>query len=160
MSRLSIKAIELRHANKFVQRHHRHSPTVTGHRWSSACWDGDRLCGVVIVGRPVARRIDQASTVEVLRMCSDGTPHVCSLLYASAARAAKAIGYDKIITYTLDTEPGTSLMAAGWIVDGSVAAASGQGWKNRAGRVLPLLADQDPKKRPECAKVRWAKQLR
>jgi len=71
--------------------------------------------GVAIVGRPVSRYLDNGLTLEVNRLCTTGEKNACSMLYASAARAAKAMGYRKIITYTLDSEPGTSLRAAGWM---------------------------------------------
>jgi hypothetical protein len=66
------------------------------------------------VGRPRARRIDQINTVEVLRLCTDGTHNACSFLYAACRRAAKELGYERIITYILDSESGTSLKASGW----------------------------------------------
>lgn len=111
---LKIKHIELKPANEFVALHHRHHKPVTGHRFSIACYDGDNLVGVAIVGRPRARRIDQYNTVEVVRLCTDGTKNACSLLYAACRRAARELGYAKIITYILDTEDGTSLKASGW----------------------------------------------
>ena len=73
-----------------------------------------RLAGVAIVGRPVSRYLDDGKTLEVNRLCTDGTKNACSFLYAAAARAARAMGYQRIITYTLDTEGGASLRAAGW----------------------------------------------
>ncbi len=113
---LEVVAVELRQANEFVARHHRHHKPEVGHRFSIGArrCDTGELCGVAIVGRPKARLIDQHRVVEVTRLVTDGTKNVCSLLYASAARAAKAIGYDEIITYTLESEPGTSLRAVGW----------------------------------------------
>uniref|UniRef100_UPI0038B30442 XF1762 family protein n=1 Tax=Intestinibacillus massiliensis TaxID=1871029 RepID=UPI0038B30442 len=110
-----MKHIELADANAFVAEHHRHHKPVRGHRFSLACYDNsDRLCGVAIVGRPVARNIDQHNTVEVLRMCTDGTRNACSILYAACRRSARELGYERIITYILDSEPGVSLRAAGW----------------------------------------------
>lgn len=94
--------------------HHRHHKPTQGHRFSLACYDDDRLCGVAIVGRPVARKIDQYNTVEVLRLCTDGTHNACSFLYAACKRAAKALGYERIITYILESESGISLAASGW----------------------------------------------
>lgn len=111
---LRIKHIELKDANEFVAQHHRHHKPVTGHRFSIACYDNDRLCGVAIIGRPVARMIDQYNTVEVLRLCTDGTHNACSFLYAASKRAAKALGYKRIITYILQSESGISLAASGW----------------------------------------------
>lgn len=75
---------------------------------------GGVLVGVAIIGRPVARKIDQIMTVEILRLCTDGTYNACTKLYGACKRAAKELGYSRIITYTLETEPGTSLRAAGY----------------------------------------------
>lgn len=111
---LKIKHIELKDANDFVDNLHRHHKRCTGHRFSLSCYDEDRLCGVAIVGRPVARGCNFKTTVEVSRLCTDGTKNACSILYAAAARCARELGYDKIQTYILDTEPGVSLLAAGW----------------------------------------------
>lgn len=81
---LEIKHIELKEANEFVGLHHRHHKPVVGHRFSIGCFSGSKLVGVAIVGRPIARRIDQHSTVEVLRCCTDGTKMlaVCYMLLA------------------------------------------------------------------------------
>lgn len=111
---LCVKHIELKDANEFVERYHRHHNRVAGHRFSLAAYDGERLCGVAIVGRPVARAIDQHDTVEVLRLCTDGTYNACSFLYGAVKRAARALGFSEVITYTLDTEPGTTLRASGF----------------------------------------------
>lgn len=80
------------------------------------CRHGGVLVGVAIIGRPVARMWDNGQTVEVTRLATDGTPHVCSMLYAAAWRAAKALGYTRLITYTQAGETGSSLRAAGWRV--------------------------------------------
>lgn len=111
---LKIKHIELRDTNQYIANFHRHHKPVTGHRFSIACYEAERLCGVAIVGRHVARRIDQHQTVEVLRLCTDGTPNTCSALYGACRRCARELGYCRIITYVLQDEPGTSLKAAGW----------------------------------------------
>ena len=111
----------LREANAFVKAHHHHHKPVTGHKFSIGCEVEGRLVGVVIAGRPVSRYLDDGLTLEVNRLCTTGEKNACSMLYAAAARAAKAMGYQKIITYTLDTEPGTSLRAAGWTCMGENA---------------------------------------
>lgn len=111
---MEIRHIELTEANSFVVRHHRHHSAVAGHRFSIGCFESGALCGVAIVGRPTARHIDQRDTVEVLRLCTDGTKNACSKLYAACRRAAKELGYRRIITYILETEDGTSLKASGW----------------------------------------------
>jgi hypothetical protein len=76
--------------------------------------DGSTVVGVIVVGRPVARHLDNGLTLEVTRCCTDGTKNAASMLYGAAWRATKALGYQRLITYTLNTEPGTTLRAAGW----------------------------------------------
>jgi hypothetical protein len=93
--------IHLREANAFVAQHHRHNkPTVGGKFAMGAAVDGKRV-GVAIAGRPVCRRLDDGKTLEILRVCADGTPNACSFLYSRCARIARLMGYGRIITYTL-----------------------------------------------------------
>ena len=130
--RLRVRACELREANAFVAEHHRHHKPVQGHRFSMAAFDSGRLCGVVVVGRPVARLGGAPSEVlEVTRLCTDGTANACSALYAAAARAGRSLGYRLIQTFILDTEPGTSLRAAGWRFH---HLTEGDTWTGRVGR--------------------------
>jgi hypothetical protein len=111
---LRLIPITLREANAYVKRHHRHHKPVRGCKFTLAVANGDEVCGVAIVGRPVARHLDDDWTAEVLRVCTDGTKNACSMLYGAAWRAARAMGYRRLVTYTLNTEPGVSLDAAGW----------------------------------------------
>lgn len=94
--------LTLAQANEFVEKHHRHHRRVQGHKFSIGCESCGELVGVVIAGRPVSRYLDDGFTLEVTRLCTLGGRNVCSFLYAAAARTAKAMGYRKIITYTLD----------------------------------------------------------
>ncbi|MEY1555348.1 XF1762 family protein [Yoonia sp. R2331] len=114
VSILSHGRISLDEANAFVRDHHRHHPPVVGHLYSIGCFQAGRLCGVVIVGRPVSRHRDDGLTAEVTRLCTDGTRNACSFLYGKASRAAFALGFTRIGTYTLPDEGGASLRAAGW----------------------------------------------
>ena len=113
---LDIVPISLAEANAFVERYHRHHSKTVGHKYSIAAADTQtgRVVGVVIVGRPVSRYLDDGWTLEVSRLCTDGTRNACSMLYATAWRAARAMGYKKLITYILESENGASLRAAGW----------------------------------------------
>lgn len=124
--------MSLRRANAFVQEHHRHHRPVQGAKFALAVALSatDGICGVAIVGRPVARHLDDGWTLEVTRLCTDGTPNACSKLYAAACRAARALGYTRLITYTLPAEGGASLRAAGWCL---VGQRGGGNW-NRARR--------------------------
>lgn len=116
MERLQIVPLDLKEANALVERWHRHHKPVVGHKFSigASPVDDPHVVGAVIVGRPVSRVLDDGWTLEVLRCVTDGTSNVCSLLYAAAWRAAKAMGYVRLITYTLASEQGGSLRAAGW----------------------------------------------
>ena len=111
---LEIRPITLRAANAFVGQHHRHNLPTNGHKFSVACYDGDRLCGVAIAGQPIARKLDDGLTIEIRRVCTDGTRNACSILYGACSRCAKEMGYKRVVTYTLVSEPGSSLRAAGF----------------------------------------------
>lgn len=111
---LTVRHMELADANAYVTEYHRYHKAVRGHRFSLACYEDGRLCGVAIVGRPRSRWINQRTTVEVLRLCTDGTQNACSKLYGACRRAAKALGYDRLITYILEDEGGKSLLASGF----------------------------------------------
>ena len=126
---LEVCPITLKEANAFVEQHHRHHKPATGHKFSIGCTDGEKIVGVAIVGRPVSRYLDDGWTLEVNRLCTDGTHNACSMLYAAAWRAARAMGYHKLITYILDSESGTSLKAAGWKC---VGQAGGLRWSKLA----------------------------
>lgn len=107
--------ISLEEANAFVAAHHRHHKPTVGHKFSIAASDEDgKIRGVVIVGRPVSRHLDDGWTLEVNRCATDGCRNACSFLYAAAWKAAKAMGYRRLITYTLESEGGASLRGAGW----------------------------------------------
>jgi len=109
-----VTPINLDEANAFVAKHHRHHKPVPGAKFCIAVSEGQKVVGVAIVGRPVARRSDNGFTLEVNRCCTDGTKNACSMLYGAAWRAAKALGYLRLITYTLPSEGGASLRASNW----------------------------------------------
>jgi hypothetical protein len=112
--------IHLREANEFIKAHHRHSLPTVGGKFAIGCRVDGKLVGVAVAGRPVARRLDDGLTLEVLRVCSDGTPNACSFLYSRVRRIAQLMGYSTVITYTLASESGASLKAAGGVVVGGV----------------------------------------
>jgi hypothetical protein len=116
--RLKVVPITLDEANAFVQAHHRHHKPVIGHKFSIAVAEGETVRGVAIIGRPVARGNDDGWTLEVNRCCTDGARNACSMLYGAAWRAANALGYRRLITYTMPQEGGASLRAAGWVLIG------------------------------------------
>jgi hypothetical protein len=124
VSRLRVVPCELDEANSFVLQFHRHHKPVIGHKFSLAVADGERVCGVAIVGRPVARMLDDGWTLEVTRLATDGTKNACSALYAAAWRAARELGFRKVVTYILDSESGVSVSAAGWKCVGEAGGGS------------------------------------
>lgn len=121
---LELQPITFAEACEFVRLHHRHHLPSVGHKFSIACNDGDKVVGVVTVGRPVARHYDNGWTLEATRCCTDGTPNAASMLYGAAWRAARALGYRRLITYVLASETGTSVKAAGWRVVGEAGGGS------------------------------------
>lgn len=145
---LNLRPCEYNEARAFVMEHHRHNKPPPGHKFSIACYDGDRLCGVVMVGRPVGRYFDDGLTLEVNRCCTDGTRNACTMLYGAACRAAKALGYKRIVTYTRQSEPGASLRAANWHCDGP---AGGTHWTGERYIQTEIVLDEP--------KVRWSRSL-
>lgn len=125
---LELVPITLKEANFFVEQHHRHHKPVTGHKFSIAASDGEKIVGVAIVGRPVSHYLDDGWTLEVNRLCTDGTKNACSFLYSAAWRAAKNMGYKKLITYILQSENGASLKASGWKC---VGESGGKRWTGK-----------------------------
>lgn len=143
--RLTVIPCELAEANAFVRRYHRHHPPAVGHRFSIAVADeAGEVRGVAIIGRPVARGLDDGFTAEVSRVATDGAQNACSALYGAAWRACRAMGYRRLVTYTLASEPGTSLRAAGWR---AVAEVRGKSWHT------PKRPRVD--KHPTQNKIRW-----
>ena len=125
---LMVTPINLDEANSFVEQHHRHHNPVPGAKFCVAVSRVNEVRGVAIVGRPVSRVLDDGWTLEVNRCCTDGTRNACSMLYATAWKAAKAMGYTSLITYTLESEGGSSLRGAGWRCVGKATTRIGQGW--------------------------------
>lgn len=112
---LTVRPSTRDEANVFLVAHHRHLVRhVAGHRFALAVDLDGELVGVAVVGRPVARALQGPTTAEVTRLCTDGTPNACSALYGASWRAWRAMGGTRLVTYTLATEPGTSLRASGW----------------------------------------------
>lgn len=143
--RLVIVPCDLPEANAFVDAVHRHHKPVRGHRWSLAVRDEEGVRGIATIGRPVGRQIDQRTIVEVLRVATDGRENACSALYGASCRQQRAHGYAWAQTYTLLSEPGTSLRAAGWK---PVHVTKAENW-HRGKR--PRDAERHPTER----KLRW-----
>jgi len=112
-------------AGEFIRIHHRHHGNVAGYKFCVGAVNGDnQLVAVAIAGRPVSRILDDGKTLEVTRLCTDGTANACSFLYSRCARIAKEMGYRRIITYILESEGGTSLKATGWKDEGQAGGGS------------------------------------
>lgn len=144
---LRLVPISQREAKKWIDLYHRHHRAPHGAKFCIAVEDSGRRCGVVFVGRPVSRHLDDGETAEVTRLCTDGTKNACSMLYGAAWRAARAMGYVRIITYILGTENGASLRASGWKLDAS--DVGGGKWS----RQMRLRLDDHPTEK----KSRWLK---
>jgi hypothetical protein len=127
---LEIVPIELDDAKEFVRLHHRHHIPPLGHRFSIGCAKDNEIVGVAIIGRPVARLFDNGWCLEATRICTISVHNTVSKLTGAIRKTAKGLGYRRIITYTLNAELGTSLIASGWTL---VGKAGGGTW-NRPNR--------------------------
>ncbi len=144
---VNYKPLDLDDANRFITMFHRHNRKVIGHKFSIGIFFENELIGVSIVGRPLARKLDNGNTVEILRLCvKEGYPNVASRLYNRTRKICELMGYDSVITYTLQTEPGSSLKAIGAKI---VHETKGNkdGWLNRKGRKKQKVVSLD--------KYRW-----
>lgn len=141
---MNLSPITLREANAFVALHHRHHRPPQGALFAVAASHDIMVVGVAIVGRPLARMLADGFTAEVVRLCTTGERNACSMLYGAAWRACRALGYLRLVTYTLPEEGGTSLRASGWRLIGE---AGGGTW-SRAER--PRVDTH-----PTQEKLRW-----
>ena len=141
---MKVRPITLRDANAYVEQFHRHHKPVRGCCFCIAVEDEIGLHGVAIAGRPVARMLQDGTTLEVTRLCTDGARNACSMLYRAVWRAAREMGYRRLITYTLASENGASLKASGFRL---VAETRAESWDR------PSRGRTD--KHPTVAKLRW-----
>ena len=146
---LAAVPVKLKEASEFVANFHRHNKAPRGGLFAVGASDGSGLVGVAIVGRPVARGLDDGQTAEVIRCCvvQNAPKGACSFLYAKCWQAARALGWARLITYTLQAESGASLRGAGWRVVAELQARDPIGWQNRPGREWQPVVGQ--------AKLRW-----
>jgi hypothetical protein len=151
---LSIIPLTLREANEFVTKYHRHNKRCAGHKWSVGAIHKGKLVGVIIVGRPVSRKLDNRFTLEVNRNCvlDDAPKGTCSFLYSKAIKIWQSMGGKKIITYTLQTETGGSLKAVNFNKETKVQIfKKNKGWTTRANRVWQEFQS--------IPRIRWAKEF-
>lgn len=126
---MKIVPLTLARANEFVARHHRHNDPTNGHKFSIGLDVDGELIGVGIAGRPVARHLDDGNTLELRRVCvKNGQKNACSKLIARLRQIGMLMGYEKIITYTLQSESGASLRA---VRARRVADVGPSNWKRR-----------------------------
>lgn len=142
--RLSIVPTTLTDAHEFVRQHHRHHRPSRGGLFAVAVASGMKVVGVAVVGRPVARMLQDGWTVEITRLCTTGEHNACSMLYRAAWRGAKALGWRRLVTYTLPEEGGASLRGAGFR---EIGRAGGGSWS------VPSRPRVD--RHPTQEKIRW-----
>lgn len=149
---MKLRPITLTEARRFVGDHHRHNLPPRGWLFGVGVEEGGELVGVGVASRPVARGLQDGRTVEVTRTCTDGTRNANSMLYGALCRAAFALGYERVITYTLAEESGASLRAAGLLVDAELKERPA--WvRTDGGRYQDDLFGNA--RRPPGPKLRW-----
>lgn len=147
ISKLRIIPCTLKQASEFVNSNHRHHKATVGCKFSIAVADDTDVHGVAICGRPVSRHFNDGFTLEILRVCTDGTKNACSMLYGACCRIAKTMGYVNIYTYTLLSENGASLKASNFECEGEAGGTHWTGIRNKGQNL------------PKELKQRWHKQL-
>lgn len=159
--RIKAEPIELKQAQAFINQLHRHHAAAVRDKFRIAAKQDGKIVGVAQVGRPISRNLCDGYTLEVLRLCTDGGKDVCSFLYSRCARIAKEMGYRKIITYILATEPGTSLKASGWTLeDDNCGGATWENCTRTKERPVQLSMIEQKQKYPVgIPKQRWSKEL-
>lgn len=155
--------IELKEAQNYIDTHHRHHKAAHRDKFRVAAVDDEgNILGIIQVGRPVSRELDNKYTLEVLRLCTESKEkNICSFLYSRAARIAKEMGYKKIITYILESEIGTSLKASGWHLEKEGVGGGSWNTPSRPREIQPqqLSLFEVKEKYPICKKQRWGKEL-
>ena len=142
---MTIVPLTLVEAKAFVGTTHRTHRAPVGGLFAIGLAQGDAIVGCVVVGRPVARMLADGWTVEVTRLTTDGSRNACSMLYRAAWRAARAMGYRRLVTYTLPEEGGSSLRGAGFRLVGT--SLPGGGWS------VPSRPRVDTS--PRQSRLRW-----
>lgn len=142
-----IRPINLKEANHFINKHHRHHAGTVGCKFVIGLFECNKMIGAAICGRPVSRYLDNGEICEINRLCTVGDFNACSQLYGACAKIAKAMGYKKIITYILKSENGASLRASNFTCEGEAGGTHWTGSRNRGQHI------------PSEMKTRWSKLL-
>jgi len=156
---LEIRPISFKEASEYIERFHRHNGKTVGCKFTIGCFDGDKLVGVAVCGRPVSRHYDDGLTLEINRVCTDGTYNACSILYGASSRIAKDMGYKKVITYTLVTENGASLKASGFKCEGQTGGIEWTGIRNPKNKEYQQISLFPQREKPHYMKQRWVKRF-
>lgn len=149
---LRLQPIGITAAREIVGKWHRHNRPPVGGLFAVAAEADGEIVGVVIAGRPVARALDDGFTVELTRNCTDGHRNACSFLYGAARRAAVELGYRTVYTYTLKSESGSSLRAAGFMADKELDQRPTWSCSSRPRIQIDLFGTEQ---RPTGEKIRW-----
>lgn len=128
---MKIIPITLKTANEYIVQHHRHHKPTVGCKFCIGCEEDEQLVGVAVCGRPVSRHLDNGTTLEINRLCTDGTRNACSKLYGACVRIAREMGYSKVITYILESENGASLKASNFVCEGEAGGTIWTGSRKR-----------------------------
>ena len=154
---LRARPIYRTEARRWIWEHHRHNVPPAGWLGAVAIEDDGRLCGVGTLGRPSGPALQNGTTAEITRCCTDGTKNAASMIYGRLARAAAAFGYVHVVTYTLASEPGTSLRAAGFTLESAPRAR--EDWRRSEGSIRYQHDLFGQERRPSEPDVRWGRRL-
>ena len=155
--RFDLKPCELAEAQAYIAEHHRHHDPPRGHRFSLKAMHDGNIVGVAVVGRPVGRHQQDGETVEITRLCTDGTPNAVSFLVGACKRAARALGWKRMISYTLTEEYGAAWRASGMVQTGEVAGGAWKhtGYESSGEPALPGMERKNRNSHPLGPKRRW-----
>lgn len=139
-------------SRRFIREHHRHNGPLPIEVLKVGLADETgELIGVAVAGLP-CRELMDGYTLEVTRCCTVGHENACSLLYGRIIRGAKALGWRRLYTYTLASEPGSSVRAVGFVEDGRVPARPYLSKTKRPRYDVNLFGERTV---PEEEKIRW-----
>lgn len=144
-----IRPITYKAAKEFINANHRHHNASIGCKFCIGLFEDNVMIGCAMCGRPVSRYLDNGLTLEINRLCTNGRKNACSMLYGACCRIAKEMGYEKVITYILQSENGASLKASNFKCEGLAGGVNWTGKRNKQNT-----------KTPKELKTRWTKNLK
>lgn len=150
--RFTTRWLPLREACGFIARHHRHHVPPQGGIVALGLWEDEKLVGIGILGRPLARAAQMNGDAELIRLCVlPDVAHAASALQARMKRVAQSLGFRRMLTYTLADEAGTSMRAAGMQRD--IDLTRGGEWTTPTRKRLAAI-------HPTARKIRWWTELK